>query len=106
MRETTMAYWLNARKGEWGLTGPTAAEAAEDLPKGKPDRNTVGRWVDRFLEVMEPKGTVCLVEDKEEFLYVYRCLERLSIPLSYSPVVPFDDDGAKPRSRGCSRKAA
>lgn len=101
-----MAYWLNAQKGEWGITGPLAEEAKKETPKGKHDRNAIRKWVDKFVEVMGRQESVCLVEDKDEFRYVYRCLEMLSIPLTYSPVSPFNDDGAGRRTRKPLRAAA
>jgi hypothetical protein len=101
-----MAYWLNTEKGEWGITGPAAVDADKEAPKGKPDRNVIRKWVDKFVEVMGREGAVCLVEDKDEFLYVYRCLEMLSIPLTYSPVSPIDEDGMGTQVRKCLRAAA
>jgi hypothetical protein len=106
MGKRKMAYWLNAQKGEWGITGPAAVEAKQEPPRKKRDRNAIRKWVDKFLEVMGREGTVCLVEDKDEFLYVYRCLEMLSIPLTYSSVGPFKDDGVGTHSRKCLRAAA
>ena len=93
-------------QGEGGITGSLAEEAKKESLKGKHDRNAIRKWVDKFVEVMGRQDSVCLVEDKDEVLYVYRCLEMLSIPLTCSPVGPFSNDRAGTQVRQSLRAAA
>ena len=102
MERKPVTYWVNASQGEWGILEARIARKIRRRKGFKQSGISTGvrRWVDSFLEVLKRDGTVYLVEDKDEFEYIYRCLERLSIPLSYCPV---DPGGGRSGSAGTSR---
>jgi len=82
-----MAYWLDSKDGEWGFAGVTEEKNLKvaDNPQ---DRKARRIWVDHFIEIVEGKKPRWIVEDRAEFEFLFRCLERIGRPLAFSPMVP------------------
>lgn len=90
MNQENVTYWVNSSNGEWGLLD---LATAGKLRKRKGFLRTTGNrgatgWVESFMAAMKRDGTFLLVEDKDEFRYLYRCFENLSMPLAYCPLAP------------------
>jgi hypothetical protein len=90
MTQENMAYWVNGANGEWGTVD---VATAGKLGKRKGFFRTSGKegakgWVHSFMTAIKKDGTFLLVENKEEFRYLYRCFENLSMPLAYCPLAP------------------
>jgi hypothetical protein len=90
----TTAYWVHLANREWGTIRDRASEnrnirvleseANTEIPLSV-DRE---KWVNNLVRVIERQEEYCFVERPEEFEYIHRCLEKLSMPLAYSPLGP------------------
>ena len=82
-----MAYWLDSKDEEWGFAGATEEKGIR-VAEARHDQKTLNMWVDHFVELVEDKKTIRVIEDRAEFEFLYRCLERIGRPLAFSPIVP------------------
>ncbi|MCA9435808.1 MAG: hypothetical protein H6752_11815 [Candidatus Omnitrophica bacterium] len=85
MRSGKMAYWLDVIEGEWGMVGTPAPESLRMVGR-QPNPGEVKRWVDRFVDLASGERKRCIVEDRAEFEFLYRCLERIGKTISFSPM--------------------
>ena len=82
-----MAYWLDSKNEEWGFIDsgePLGLRVAEK----RPTPSEIGKWADHLVELVEGKRITRVVEDRAEFEYLYRCLEKIGKPLTFSPIIP------------------
>lgn len=108
MEKSNVAFWVNGTHGEWGTVDATTAwklSQRKGFDKRSGQQGPKG-WVDSFVAAMRKDGTFLLVDDKEEFQYLYRCFETLSMPLSYCPLEPRSNKANVGREGSPSRLAA
>jgi hypothetical protein len=83
----TMAYWLDARCEEWGFIGGVEPLGLR-VRDSRPDPNEVQVWVEHLMELVEGRKATRVVEDRAEFEYLYRCLEKIGKTFAFSPILP------------------